>query len=69
MARPLAPELFISCRLPALPRSAKPECPLTYQNVGIYRINATGSFNSSTWKGTGGVGENDPTGAYESIAA
>jgi cyanophycinase len=29
--------------------------PLTYQNIAVYRIDATGSFNLSTWKGTGGV--------------
>jgi cyanophycinase len=29
--------------------------PLTYQNIGVYRITSAGSFNLSTWKGTGGV--------------
>jgi cyanophycinase len=29
--------------------------PLTYQNIAVYRIDATGSFNLSTWKGAGGV--------------
>jgi hypothetical protein len=29
--------------------------PLTYQNIAVYRINSTGSFNLSTWQGTGGI--------------
>jgi cyanophycinase len=37
------------------PQVCQPGIPLTYQNVGVYRINASGSFNLSTWKGKGGV--------------
>ena len=29
--------------------------PLTYQNVGVYRIGAGGTFNLTTWQGTGGT--------------
>ncbi len=37
------------------PQTCQPGIPLTYQNVGVYRIDASGSFNLSTWKGKGGV--------------
>jgi cyanophycinase len=37
------------------PQSCQPGFPLTYQNVAVYRIDASGSFNLSTWKGKGGI--------------
>jgi cyanophycinase-like exopeptidase len=40
---------------PGAPQTCQAGIPLTYQNVGVYRINASGSFNLSTWKGKGGV--------------
>ena len=33
----------------------QPETPLTYQNIAVYRIDASGSFTLSTWKGSGGL--------------
>jgi len=41
---------------PGGPQVCQPKTPLTYQNIEVYRINASGSFNLSTWKGSGGVG-------------
>lgn len=40
---------------PGAPQVCQAGTPLTYQNIVVYRINSTGSFNLSTWKGTGGV--------------
>ena len=40
---------------PGGPQVCQAKTPLTYQNIGVYRIDATGSFNLPTWKGTGGV--------------
>ena len=37
------------------PQVCQPGTPLTYQNVAVYRINASGSFALSTWKGKGGI--------------
>jgi cyanophycinase len=37
------------------PQVCQPKTPLTYQNIAVYRINASGSFNLSTWKGKNGV--------------
>jgi cyanophycinase len=40
---------------PSAPQVCQAKTPLTYQNIAVYRINSTGSFNLSTWKGTAGV--------------
>jgi cyanophycinase len=40
---------------PGAPQVCQPGTPLTYQNVAVYRINASGSFNVSMWKGKGGT--------------
>jgi hypothetical protein len=40
---------------PGGPQVCQAGTPLTYLNIAVYRINATGTFNLSTWKGTGGV--------------
>jgi cyanophycinase-like exopeptidase len=40
---------------PGAPQVCEAGTPLTYQNVAVYRINAAGSFNLSTWRGKGGT--------------
>jgi cyanophycinase len=40
---------------PGAPEVCQPGVPLTYQNIAVYRINSTGSFALSTWKGKGGT--------------
>jgi cyanophycinase len=40
---------------PGAPQVCQPKTPLTYQNIAIYRINANGTFNLSSWTGTGGL--------------
>lgn len=40
---------------PGAPQACQSGMPLTYQNIAVYRIKSTGSFNLSTWNGTGGV--------------
>jgi len=40
---------------PGGPQVCQSKTPLTYQNIDVYRIDASGSFNLSTWKGSGGV--------------
>jgi cyanophycinase len=42
-------------RAQGAPQVCQPGVPLTYQNIAVYRINAGGSFNLSTWKGKGGA--------------
>jgi cyanophycinase len=37
------------------PQVCQAKTPLTYQNIGVYRIDSTGSFSLSTWKGSGGI--------------
>lgn len=37
------------------PELCQAKTPLTYQNIAVYRINSTGTFNLATWHGTGGV--------------
>lgn len=32
-----------------------PKTPLTYHNIGVYKVPQGGSFNLSTWNGSGGV--------------
>jgi len=38
---------------PGAPQVCQSGTPLTYQNIAIQRINSSGTFNLSTWKGTG----------------
>jgi cyanophycinase len=40
---------------PGAPQACQSGIPLTYQNIAVYRINASGSFNLSMWKGKGGI--------------
>jgi cyanophycinase-like exopeptidase len=40
---------------PGAPQTCQAGVPLTYQNISVYRINAAGTFNVPSWKGTGGV--------------
>jgi len=40
---------------PGAPQTCQAGIPLTYQNIAVYRINATGSFALSRWKGRGGI--------------
>jgi cyanophycinase len=40
---------------PGAPEVCARRTPLTYRNVGVYRINMAGSFNLLTWTGTGGT--------------
>jgi cyanophycinase len=40
---------------PGAPQVCQPKTPLTYQNIVVYRINASGTFNLATWSGTGGT--------------
>jgi len=40
---------------PGAPEVCQSKTPLTYQNISVYRIDVNGSFNLSTWKGSGGI--------------
>ena len=40
---------------PGAPQVCQPKTPLTYQNISVYRITNTGTFNVLTWTGTGGT--------------
>ena len=40
---------------PGAPQVCQPDTPLTYDNIGIYRIDASGSFDLSRWSGRGGI--------------
>jgi cyanophycinase-like exopeptidase len=40
---------------PGAPQVCQSKTPLTYQNISIYRINATGSFNLLHWTGKNGA--------------
>jgi cyanophycinase len=42
-------------RAAGAPQVCQPGVPLTYLNIAVYRINASGSFNLSMWKGKGGT--------------
>ena len=37
------------------PQVCQPKTPLTYQGISVYRIDATGTFNISTWSGGSGT--------------
>jgi cyanophycinase len=41
-------------RAPGAPQVCQPKTPLTYQNISVYRINTSGSFNVVSWKGSRG---------------
>jgi cyanophycinase len=40
---------------PGPPQVCQPDTPLTYDNINVYRINASGSFDLARWTGKGGV--------------
>ncbi|HJS28769.1 MAG TPA: cyanophycinase, partial [Anaerolineales bacterium] len=40
---------------PGMPEVCQPSAPLTFQDVGIYRVFAGGSFNLADWTGSGGL--------------
>jgi len=40
---------------PGAPEVCEPKTPLTYQNISVYRIDSTGSFNLTKWSGQGGT--------------
>jgi cyanophycinase len=40
---------------PGAPQVCEPKTPLTYENIAIYRIDATGSFDLTRWTGKGGT--------------
>ena len=40
---------------PGAPELCQAKTPLTYQNIAVYRISSTGTFNLATWTGSGGV--------------
>lgn len=42
-------------RTPGPPEICKPDTPLTFKNLSVYRVRAGGTFNVSTWNGTGGA--------------
>src|SRR4029453_6586658 len=41
---------------PGAPQVCQSKTPLTYQNIGVYRIVAGGTFSLSNWTGHGGGG-------------
>src|SRR5437762_14274453 len=43
---------------PGAPQTCQSGVPLTYQNISIYRITSTGTFNLTRWNGTGGTSYN-----------
>ena len=40
---------------PGLPQVCAPKTPLTYDNIAVQRINATGTFDFNTWQAAGGT--------------
>jgi cyanophycinase len=40
---------------PGAPEVCQAKTPLTYQNISVYRINASGTFDLASWRGRGGV--------------
>ena len=40
---------------PGPPQVCQAKVPLTYDNISVYRINSTGTFDLSRWTGKGGV--------------
>ncbi len=45
-------------RTSGLPQVCAKNKPLTYKNVSVYKLTAGGSFDLSSWKGSGGVAYN-----------
>ncbi len=42
-------------RTPGPPEVCKPNTPLTFHNISVYRVHAGDTFNIATWRGTGGT--------------
>jgi len=42
-------------RTPGAPQTCLSGTPLTYQNVSVYKMNGSATFNLSSWTGTGGT--------------
>lgn len=42
-------------RTPGLPQICQPRTALTFQNLSVYRITGSGTFNLATWTGSGGL--------------
>lgn len=42
-------------KVSSVPESLKPNAPLTYRNIPVYRVPAGGSFNLKKWRGAGGL--------------
>jgi cyanophycinase len=40
---------------PGAPQVCEPGVALTYQNISVYRINSSGTFNVPSWRGNGGT--------------
>jgi len=40
---------------PSAPQVCQAKTPLSYQNISVYRINSSGSFNLARWTGKGGI--------------
>jgi len=40
---------------PGAPQVCQAKTPFTYQNISVYRINSTGTFNVASWTGSGGT--------------
>src|SRR5437667_8841399 len=40
---------------PGAPQVCQPNTPLTYDNISVYRINSTGTFNLGHWSGKSGI--------------
>jgi cyanophycinase-like exopeptidase len=40
---------------PGAPEVCQPNTPLTYQNISVYRVDASGSFNVARWTGKSGT--------------
>lgn len=40
---------------PGAPQVCQPKTPLTYQNINVYRIDSTGTFDLGRWSGRGGT--------------
>ncbi len=40
---------------PGVPETCQPKTPLTYLNLAVYRVDASGAFDFVNWTGTGGT--------------
>jgi cyanophycinase len=43
-------------KTPGAPQICKAKTPLTYRDIAVYRIKSGGTFNLTSWSGTGGTG-------------